>query len=80
MVSTDPEVAPDDPEVQAAVGEYLAYLNRYFYTCDAQFLRGLADGWVQDSRFAAVYEQIREGGAEFIRQAVNIFADQNEPA
>ncbi len=74
MVGTDPSVSPDDPEIQAAVGEYLAYLNQYFYSCDASFLRGLADVWVQDPRFAAVYESIREGGAEFIRQAVHVYA------
>lgn len=34
---------PADGDVQAAIGEYLAYLNRYFYTCDAKFLRNLSD-------------------------------------
>lgn len=74
----DPNASPDDPDVQAAIGEYLAYLNKYFYTCNVGFLRGLADGWVQDPRFAINYERIREGGAEFVRQAVHIFCDRNE--
>ncbi len=75
MVTTDPATKPDDPDVQAAVGEYLAYMNRYFYTCDAEFLRGLSDMWVADERFAINYERIREGGAAFIREAVHLFAD-----
>jgi len=78
MVSENSEATPDDPDVQAAIGEYHAYLNKYFYTCEISFLRGLADGWVEDPRFAINYERIREGGAAFIREAVHIFCDQNE--
>jgi DNA-binding transcriptional MerR regulator len=77
MVARDPNASPDDPQVQAAIGEYFAYLNRYFYTCDIDHLRGLADMWVQDPRFASNYESIREGGAEFVREAVHIYCDRN---
>ena len=77
MVSLDPTASPGDPDVQAAIGEYHAYINKYFYTCDVDFLRGLADGWVEDPRFAVNYERIRAGGAEFVRQAVHIFCDRN---
>jgi DNA-binding transcriptional MerR regulator len=77
MVSKDPKASPDDADVQAAVGEYHAYLNQYFYTCELSFLRVLADNWVQDPRFAINYEKIREGGAAFARDAVNIYCDRN---
>jgi DNA-binding transcriptional MerR regulator len=77
MVSQDPDASPDDPDVQAAIGEYHAYLSKYFYTCDVEFLRGLADMWVEDPRFAINYERVREGGAAFVREAVNIFCDRN---
>lgn len=77
MASTDSNISPDDPDVQAAVGEYYAYLNKYIYTCDVTFLRGLADMWVEDARFAANYEKIRKGGAKFVREAVHIFCDKN---
>ena len=78
MVSEDPNASPGDSDVQAAIGEYHAYLNKYFYTCDISFLRGLADNWVQDPRFAKNYERVREGGAAFVREAVLIFCDKNE--
>jgi DNA-binding transcriptional MerR regulator len=78
MVSEDPDASPDDPDVQAAVCEYFAYLNKNFYTCELSFLRGLADMWVADPRFAINYERIREGGAEFVRDAVHIYCDKNE--
>jgi DNA-binding transcriptional MerR regulator len=78
MVGKESDTSPDDPDVQAAIGEYLTYLNKYFYTCDISFLRGLADNWVKDPRFAINYEKIREGGAAFVREAVHIFCDRNE--
>jgi DNA-binding transcriptional MerR regulator len=78
MVGKESDTSPDDPDVQAAIGEYHAYLNKYFYTCDISFLRGLANNWVQDPRFAINYEKVREGGAAFVREAVHIFCDRNE--
>jgi DNA-binding transcriptional MerR regulator len=75
MVTEDPDTKPDDPEVQAAVEDYYQYLNRYFYSCDVAFFQGLADMWVQDSRFALNYERIREGGAAFVREAVHIYCN-----
>jgi DNA-binding transcriptional MerR regulator len=76
MITEDPLTKPDDSEVQSAVGEYYHYLNTYFYHCDREFFRGLADMWVQDPRFAVNYERIREDGAEFVRQAVHHYCDQ----
>ncbi|MDP2964738.1 MAG: MerR family transcriptional regulator [Pelolinea sp.] len=78
MVTTNPNAKPDDPDVQAAIGEYHAYINKYFYTCDVEFMRNLADMWVQDERFAINYERIREGGAAFVREAVHIFCDRKK--
>jgi len=77
MVGSDPNITPDDPDVQAGVGEYYTYLNKYFYTCDVNFLRGLADMWVDDTRFAINYERIRPSGAAFVRDAVHIYCDRN---
>jgi DNA-binding transcriptional MerR regulator len=78
MVTENPLAMPDDPDVQAAVGEYYQYLNQYFYSCELEFLRGLADMWVEDPRFMVNYERIREGGAEFVRQAVHLFCDHQK--
>ena len=75
MVTKDPATSPENADVQTAVGEYFHYLNKYFYKCDLEYLRYLADMWVTDPRFAVNYERIREGGAEFIRQAVHIYCD-----
>jgi len=75
MVGNDSQASPADPGIQAAMGDYYAFLNKYFYTCEVGFLRGLADMWVADSRFAVNYERIRPGGAAFVRDAVHIYCD-----
>ena len=80
MVTENPDVSTDDPDVQVAVGEYYDYLNKYFYTCDVGFLRSLADMWVQDPRFAVNYERVRKGGAAFVREAVHIYCDHLQGA
>lgn len=77
MVSEDPGASPDDADVQQAIGDYHAYINKYFYTCDLEFMRNLADMWVEDPRFAINYQRVREGGAEFVRQAVHIYCDRH---
>jgi len=78
MVGVNKGLSPGDLGVQAAIGDYLACLNEYFYTCDAEFLRELAGMWMTDARFALNYERIREGGAQFVRDAVNIFCDKKK--
>ena len=77
MVSTNPDAAPDDPDVQAAIEEYFVYINQYFYTCDLALLRQLADGWAADPRFSINYERVRPGGAAFVREAVHIYCDRH---
>ncbi len=78
MVGTNPNVKPDDAEIQTAIEEYYAYINKYFYTCDVEFMRNLSNMWVEDERFAINYERIREGGARFVRDAVHIFCDKKK--
>lgn len=78
MVTEDPDASPDDPEVQEAIGDYYDYLNQYFYSCEVEFLRGLADMWVADPRFAINYERIRKGGAAFVKDAVHIYCDRQQ--
>ncbi|MBU1683572.1 MerR family transcriptional regulator [Patescibacteria group bacterium] len=76
MVGASAQTKPDDPQVQAAIADYLRYINQYFYTCDKAILRQLADMWVADPRFAVNYERIRPGGATFVREAVHYFCDK----
>jgi len=74
MVGTA-QSSTSDEDIQQAVADYYTYLTESFYSCDVDFLRNLADMWVADPRFAVNYDRIREGGAEFVRQAVHIYCD-----
>jgi DNA-binding transcriptional MerR regulator len=78
IVTSNPNAKADDPDVQMAVSEYYAFINKYFYACDIDMMRNLSELWVQDPRFASNYERIREGGAAFAREAVHIFCDRNK--
>ncbi len=78
MVTENPDARPDDPDVQKAVGDYYTYLNQYFYTCEVEFLRTLAKMWVEDPRFSVNYERVREGGAAFVTEAVQIYCDRHQ--
>jgi hypothetical protein len=78
MVTENPDSSPHDAGVQKAVGDYYDYINQYFYSCDLESYRGLADMWVQDPRFTVNYERVREGGAAFVREAVHIFCDRQQ--
>jgi DNA-binding transcriptional MerR regulator len=78
MVGEGPGPSPADPDVQAAVADYQAYITKYFYPCSVEMLLALSEAWVADPRFAVNYERIREGGAEFVREAVRIYCDRNE--
>ena len=75
MVGSDGGVKADDPQIQAAIADYMSYINRNFYTIDKEMLGNLSDMWVADPRFAVNYERIRKGGAAFVREAVHIFCD-----
>ena len=77
MVGENPAASPGDPEVQTAIADYLAYITKYFYTCDHKQLRGLADMWIADPRFSENYNRLRPGGAAFVQEAVHIFCDRN---
>ena len=77
MVGADANAAPEDADIQQAVGEYFDYLNRYFYTLDLKIFRNLADMWVADPRFAANYDRIRPGGAAFVREAVHYYCNHH---
>lgn len=68
---------PEDGDVQAAVEEFFNFLNEKFYPCDIEFLRNLADMWVEDPRFAVNYERVRMGGAQFVRDAVHLYCDRH---
>ena len=62
---------PAGPAVQALVARHRAGID-VFYDCTDDIYAGLADMYVSDPRFAAVYDGARPGLAAFLRRAMLI--------
>jgi DNA-binding transcriptional MerR regulator len=69
---------PGSPEVQEKVGAWFDLINQRFYTCTPEIFRGLGEMYVADPRFTATYENVKPGLAEFLRDAMGIYADRLE--
>jgi DNA-binding transcriptional MerR regulator len=63
-------LSPDAPEVRALAEEHRQHIDRWFYPCSPAMHAGLGRMYVDDPRFAATYERVREGLAAFLRDAI----------
>ncbi len=68
---------PRDPEVQALIQEWRDHISKYFYNCTIEIFRGLAKGYVVDPRFKTNIDKTKEGLAEFLSKAMEIYCDNN---
>lgn len=69
---------PSDPAVQALVGRHFKQIDERFYTVTPEIYRGLGELYVSDPRFTANYDSVKPGLAEFMRRAMQIYADRLE--
>lgn len=51
-------------------------ISRWFYDCSYDIHRGLADMYVQDPRFTKTYEDMHEGLAHYVHDAIHANADR----
>lgn len=65
---------PTSPEVQKLIGEHYNSL-RTFYEPNLEIYRGLANMYVDDSRFTAYYEKYARGLALFMKTAMLFYCD-----
>jgi DNA-binding transcriptional MerR regulator len=72
------ERGPADAEVQELVARRCRHINERFYECSPAMFAGLGEMYVADSRFARNYEKVRPGLAEFLREAMRLYADALE--
>jgi hypothetical protein len=56
------------------------HIHRRFYDLDHQFHRGLADKYLADPRFTKTYEDLEEGLAQYVRDAIHANADRHTSA
>ncbi|MGL5908907.1 MAG: MerR family transcriptional regulator [Phycicoccus sp.] len=60
-----------------AAEAHRASIERWFYDLDHAFHRNLADMYVADPRFAATYDDLAPGLAQYVRDAVHANADRH---
>jgi MerR family transcriptional regulator, thiopeptide resistance regulator len=68
--------SPDSADVQAITGRHVEWLS-ITTTPTREYLIGLGDMYVSDSRFTANYDQHGAGTAVLVRDAMRVYADQN---
>lgn len=61
---------PSDPRVRGVVEAHRAHIDRWFYPCSPEMHGRLAALYVGDPRFAANFEQVAAGLAQFIHDAI----------
>jgi DNA-binding transcriptional MerR regulator len=62
--------APDDIRVMDLAEEHRMHITRWFYDCGYDIHRGLGTMYVADPRFRAHYEDLAEGLAQFVSDAI----------
>ncbi len=63
-------VSADDPQAMDAAQAHRAHIDRWFYPCSHEMHTHLGEMYVADERFAAHYDQRREGLAVYLREAI----------
>ena len=65
---------PADPDVQAAIAKHHAWIEN-FYTAPAELYVGLGQMYADDQRFRAFYDAYAPDLADFMRDAMAIYAE-----
>jgi DNA-binding transcriptional MerR regulator len=66
----DAGAPPDSAEVMDLAERHRLHIDRWFYPCTHDMHRSLGALYVDDPRFAAHYEQVRAGLAQYLRDAI----------
>ena len=74
MAALAADHAPDDPTVQAVVARHHAWIEN-FYPCNAATYAGLGQLYTDNPEFRAHYDKYRPDLAEFMRAAMEYFAE-----
>ncbi|WP_440896961.1 MerR family transcriptional regulator [Amphibacillus sp. Q70] len=70
-------LAPASPEAQAKIEDWYVYLNK-FGNYSHEAFKNLGQMYVDDERFTKNIDQFGAGLAEFMRDAMAIYADRNK--
>ena len=73
------EREPGDPEVQELIARHYAWVDHFWHPT-AEAYRGLGQLYVENDEFRASYDRYRAGLAEFMRAAMDYYAEHGLPA
>ncbi len=68
---------PSDEKVQVLIEKWRNHITTNFYNCTIEIFRGLALMYVADERFTKNIDKYKEGLAQFMSDAMNIYCDNN---
>lgn len=71
-------VTATDPRALALAEEHRRQISRNFYDCSYEIHRGLGEMFLADPRFTKTYEDLAEGLASYVSQAIIANADTAE--
>lgn len=67
------DLSPEDEKVQVLVKEWQNFISKNFYNCTDEILAGLGQMYIYDERFKTNIDKEREGLAEYINKAIEIY-------
>jgi DNA-binding transcriptional MerR regulator len=67
----DSGAPPDSPDAMELAEEHRQSISRWFYDCSYEIHTGLADMYVSDPRFVAVYERTKPGMGQYLNEAIH---------
>ncbi|MDQ0340782.1 DNA-binding transcriptional MerR regulator [Caldalkalibacillus uzonensis] len=70
--------SPESEEAQAAIKEWYDFLNENFGHYSLEAFKGLGQMYVDDERFTETIDQFGDGLAKFMRDAMAIYADNDQ--
>lgn len=68
---------PTSEAAMDAAEQHRQHINDRFYALTHEFHRGLADMYVADPRFTKTYEDIAQGLATYVHDAIHANADRH---
>lgn len=76
-IASNMDKGPNSLEVQKMIGELRQHITDNFYNCTIEIFRGLGDLYVNDQRFTENIDKYGSGLAQFLKNAIHIYCDNN---
>ncbi|WP_455675526.1 MerR family transcriptional regulator [Pradoshia sp.] len=68
---------PEEEIVQELIHEWRMHITRYHYDCTIEILRGLGDMYTADERFKENLDQIKNGLADYMSEAIRVYGSHH---